>query len=114
MPKTNDATGATYQGVQGVVQAATGRLDEVDPSLNLDGTVKDGYESDERPDLGQDGEEREVLTADDDLSTVKDEPTDQPAPPSDTEKDAAGREQSSPGNSSRTSSGPQSKSANRK
>lgn len=55
MPKTNDATGATYDGYQGVVEHAGGAgstrpggLSELDPSRNIDGSVVDGFESDER------------------------------------------------------------------
>ena len=55
MPKTNDASGATYLGHEGIVEHAGGAgstrpggLSEVDVSRNLDGTAVDGYESEER------------------------------------------------------------------
>ena len=61
MPKTNDATGATYEGHEGIVEHAGGRgstrlggLSEVDPNRELDGSVIEGYESEDR-----DLEERE-------------------------------------------------------
>lgn len=48
MPKKSEATGATYQGHEGIVEDANQRLWEVDPSRNANGTVVDGFESDER------------------------------------------------------------------
>jgi hypothetical protein len=55
MPKTNDASGATYYGHEGIVEHAGGAgstrpggLSEVDHARNLDGSVIDGYESEER------------------------------------------------------------------
>jgi hypothetical protein len=55
MPKTNDVTGATYEGHEGIVEHAGGRgstrlggLSEVDPSRELNGSVVEGFESDER------------------------------------------------------------------
>jgi hypothetical protein len=55
MPKTNDASGATYYGHEGIVEHAGGAgstrpggLSEVDHARNLDGTVIAGYESEER------------------------------------------------------------------
>lgn len=47
MPKTN-AGGATYAGHEGLVVDGEGKVSELDPSRNADGTVVDGYESDER------------------------------------------------------------------
>lgn len=63
MPKTNDATGATIYGNEGIVQAATGRLDQVDPSRNPDGSVIEGFESDER-EIEEPRERFEPQTAD--------------------------------------------------
>lgn len=47
-PKKSEATGATFAGHEGIVEDANQRLWEVDPSRNADGTVVDGFESDER------------------------------------------------------------------
>jgi hypothetical protein len=47
-PKKSEGTGATYAGHEGHVEDANQRLWEVDPSRNVDGTVVDGFESDER------------------------------------------------------------------
>lgn len=59
MPKTNDQTGATYAGNEGVVEHGApiegGRiLSELDPERNLDGTLIEG----DHPDHA-DGEERD-------------------------------------------------------
>ena len=99
MPKTSDTNGATHAGMQGIVQAATGRLDEVDPSLNADGTVKDGFESDERPDLedrSEEDQERELAVANygDNVRAQDDEPAKndaehQPVAPADSDKTGA-------------------------
>lgn len=66
MPKTSDYAkhteqggGATFDGHAGIVSHADGRLSELDPSVNLDGTVVDGYESQERE---VDGSERDTAT----------------------------------------------------
>lgn len=66
MPKTSDYAkhteqggGATYEGQAGIVSHADGRLSELDPSVNLDGTVVDGFESEERE---PDGSERDTAT----------------------------------------------------
>lgn len=55
MPKTNDATGATYAGYEGVVEHAggfgstrPGGLSQLDPSREVDGSVTEGFESEER------------------------------------------------------------------
>lgn len=55
MPKTNDATGATYLGHEGIVEHAGGRgstrpggLSEVHPNRELDGAVVEGFESEEQ------------------------------------------------------------------
>lgn len=55
MPKTNDATGATYAGHEGIVEHAGGAgstrpggLSQVDPSRELDGSVVEGFDSEER------------------------------------------------------------------
>lgn len=47
MPKTNHE-GSTYYGHTGIVDHADGKLSQLDPSINYDGTVVDGFESDER------------------------------------------------------------------
>jgi hypothetical protein len=47
MPKTNHG-GATYYGHEGIVENARGELSQLDPSRNVDGSVVDGFESDER------------------------------------------------------------------
>lgn len=54
MPKTSDYAkhteqggGATYEGQAGIVSHADGRLSELDPSVNLDGTAVEG--SDDEP-----------------------------------------------------------------
>ena len=47
MPKTNHA-GATYFGHEGVVENAVGELSQLHPSRNLDGSVVDGYESEDQ------------------------------------------------------------------
>jgi len=65
MPKTNDATGATYAGNEGVVQHGApiegGRIySELDPERNLDGTLIDG----DHPDHA-DGEERDYVATTD-------------------------------------------------
>lgn len=55
MPKTNDATGATYAGFEGVVEHAggfgstrPGGLSQLDPNREVDGSVVEGFESEER------------------------------------------------------------------
>lgn len=48
MPKTNDASGPTYFGMEGHVVDSHDRVHEVDPSRKVTGEVVDGYESDER------------------------------------------------------------------
>lgn len=55
MPKTNDATGATYAGYEGVVEHAggfgstrPGGLSQLDPNREVDGSVVEGFESEER------------------------------------------------------------------
>ncbi len=50
MPKTNHE-GSTYFGAEGLVDHADGKVSQLDPSRNVDGTVVDGYESDDRDDL---------------------------------------------------------------
>jgi hypothetical protein len=47
MPKKSMES-ATYYGHEGLVVDANDKVHEVDPSRNLDGSVVDGYESDER------------------------------------------------------------------
>lgn len=51
MPKTNDQTGATAAGFSGIVEHAAPidngtKLSELDPELNLDGTLIDGEHPD--------------------------------------------------------------------
>ncbi len=48
MPKKSEGTGATFEGHEGIVQDAAQQLWEVDPSRNLDGTVREGFESEDR------------------------------------------------------------------
>lgn len=65
MPKTNDQTGATYAGNEGVVEHGApiegGRiLSELDPERNLDGTLIEG----DHPDHA-DGEERDYVATTD-------------------------------------------------
>lgn len=67
MPKKSEATGATYAGHEGIVQDANQQLWEVDPSRNADGTVVDGFESDER-ELSSPNEPTAPTRADDDLA----------------------------------------------
>lgn len=62
MPKTNDATGATYAGYRGVVEHAGGAgstrpggMSEVNPELNLDGSLIEG----DHPDMEADAEQGE-------------------------------------------------------
>jgi hypothetical protein len=54
MPKINQA-GATYYGQEGLVTNGDGVISQLDPSRNADGTVVDGYESDERELEDRDG-----------------------------------------------------------
>lgn len=88
MPKTNDGGGATYAGFTGVVEHADGRLSELDPERNLDGTLVEG----EHPDHAE-GEEREGAFAD---------PTG--VRPIETEEQTEEEVASSPGSSSQTPS----------
>lgn len=76
MPKTNDATGASYAGFTGVVEHGAplqdGRtLSELDPERNLDGTLIEG----EHPGRAK-GEAREVSQSD---APLEPQPVDQPA-----------------------------------
>jgi hypothetical protein len=48
MPKTNDASGPTYYGMEGHVVDSHDRVHEVDPSRTVTGEVVEGFESDER------------------------------------------------------------------
>jgi hypothetical protein len=48
MPKTNDASGPTYYGMEGHVVDSHDRVHEVDPSRTVTGEVAGGFESDER------------------------------------------------------------------
>jgi hypothetical protein len=79
MPKKSEATGATYQGHEGIVEDANQRLWEVDPSRNVDGTVVDGFESDERQLSGPD-EATLPGKADDDLAVSETGSTGQEKP----------------------------------
>ncbi len=47
MPKANHG-GATFYGYEGVVLDSHDRPSELDPSRNVDGSVVEGFESDER------------------------------------------------------------------
>jgi hypothetical protein len=67
MPKKSEATGATFAGHEGIVEDANQRLWEVDPSRNADGTVVDGFESDER-DISSPNDPNAPAAADDDLA----------------------------------------------
>lgn len=103
MPKTNYG-GATYAGHTGIVENAAGELSELDPSRNVDGSVVDGYESEDR-DL-KDEDRPEVQQADPNGVHPIAEPTEdeQPEDDSDDSGDKAnGEEESSPGSSSQTS-----------
>jgi len=87
MPKTNDNTGATYAGNQGVVEHGApiegGRIfSELDPELNLDGTLIEG----DHPDHPK-GEERDYVAP----SEVEPQPVDSPADEAD---DDSAREKS--------------------
>lgn len=78
MPKTNHA-GATYYGHEGVVEDANGKLSQLDSSRNLDGSVVDGFESEDRE--PSDEEAPEVQQADPTgVSTVDREDEEEPAP----------------------------------
>ena len=62
MPKTNDATGATYAGYRGVVEHAGGAgstrpggMSEVSPERNLDGSLIEG----DHPDIEADADQGE-------------------------------------------------------
>lgn len=48
MPKVSGSGNATAYGQEGHIVGADGVLSELDPSRNVDGSVVDGYESDER------------------------------------------------------------------
>lgn len=97
MPKTNDATGATYAGYEGVVEHAggfgstrPGGLSEVHPEKNLDGTLIDG----EHPDIDEDGvEERETADLRADSTEIR--PADQAKREDDSEDDT-GSDESKP------------------
>ena len=83
MPKTNDNTGATYAGNQGIVEHGApiegGRvLSELDPELNLDGTLIEG----EHPDHPK-GEQREHVSP----SDPEPQPVDAPADEDDAKRD---------------------------
>jgi hypothetical protein len=132
MPKTNDATGATYQGYEGVVEHAGGRastryeeealrgLSQLDPSRRVNGEVVEGFESDERQiepregsvaadfsevkpiDDGQSDQE-DGQANDSDSNTEQKDNRDE-SPSEDSPKESEGGEQSSDGSSSTTSS----------
>ncbi len=55
MPKTN-AGGATYHGHSGIVADGEGKLSELDPSRNVDGSVVEGFESEDRELTDRDAE----------------------------------------------------------
>ncbi len=116
MPKTNDASGATYEGHEGVVEHAGGYastrrpdgLSELDPSRNLDGTVVEGFESDEREIEDRDAGVAEVgpvlpveRVIPDEDDAKREETKDEDLPPKEENKEGF---QSSRGNSSETPS----------
>lgn len=96
MPKTN-VNGATYAGNDGIVEDAVGRLSQLDPSRNLDGSVVDGFESDEREIEADDVQEKDLRA---DSTTVTPITEDDDA----SEDEPAEAVKSSVGNSSTTSS----------
>jgi hypothetical protein len=54
MPKTSDATGATYAGAEGIVEHADGRLSELNPEKGLDEVQPDVAEvQDEHAEEGE-------------------------------------------------------------
>lgn len=93
MPKIAHGEGATAEGLAGVVDDAQGRLWELDPERNTDGTLKDG----DHPDR-EEREANEPTGPDDEPHLQRDEQRDETDEKSD-EKEG----QSSPGNSSSTS-----------
>lgn len=80
-PKINEAGAASFYGNEGHVTNAVGAVSELDPSRNADGSVVDGYESDER-----EIEEREPGQHADEPTTLA--PADEPEG-ADTEEDDA-------------------------
>lgn len=107
MPKTNDNTGATYAGYEGVVEHAggpgstrPGGLSELDPSRNLDGSVVDNFESDERELDDRDG----PLSVVGEVRPVEQPTTAEPLADRDESGEASGGESSSAGDSSSASS----------
>lgn len=48
MPKINPDSNASAEGMEGIVTHATGKLSELDPSRDVDGSVYPEFESDER------------------------------------------------------------------
>jgi hypothetical protein len=88
MPKINQA-GATYYGQEGLVTNGDGVISQLDPSRNADGTVVDGYESDER-DLedrdGTPGDKREPGVVEGNEPVVQPAREREPEPQSEDEK----------------------------
>ena len=127
MPKTNDATGATYAGYTGIVEHAGGAastrqpagLSELDPEKKLDGTLHEGEHPDHPDAKAGEGDLKRELDG-----TVRADANDvhpierstgnagQEEHPADAAKrseevgntDQSGGEESSPGDSSKTSS----------
>jgi len=60
MPKINPDSNASAEGMEGIVQHATGKLSELDPSRDVDGSVYPGFESDEREIEDEEREEPRV------------------------------------------------------
>lgn len=56
MPKVSGSGNASAYGQEGHIVGADGVLSELDPSRNVDGSVVDGYTSDEEP-AGEEGEQ---------------------------------------------------------
>lgn len=71
MPKTSHA-GSTYYGQEGHVVDAEGKVSELDPSRNADGSVVDGFDSEER-DLSDD--DREGVVPDSRDTRVQEDPS---------------------------------------
>jgi len=100
MPKANHG-GATFYGYEGVVLDSHDRPSELDPSRNVDGSVVDGYESDER-DLTDRKDEAPAVPVDAPVPAESEKPDEQ-----DDESESADKGEkevpSSPGHSSKAS-----------
>lgn len=103
MPKTNDQTGATAAGFSGIVEHGAPidngtKFSELDPELNLDGTLIEG----EHPDHPAGGK-RDHVAPTGAPEPVEYEPDGEVEEPAETPDTAEKEEESSPGISSRTS-----------